>query len=134
MTQQNKAVYVFECPADVDDRMPLAQIVKQLDSRLPIRSVKGKTVLPLLWKIDPDVPDFLMGDTMRLTQIVLNLCSNAVKVGKKTEIKEGKGCLIRRGESLNLSACRQKRIDTSGSLQSTVVFGYGYDGMCLPLP
>lgn len=86
MTQYNKLVCVAECPAEVNDNVPLKQLVNQLEKIDPLNNLivpqhrTSKTVLPLLWKIDSDVPDHLMGDTMRLTQILLNLCSNAVKV------------------------------------------------------
>lgn len=88
MTQYNKLVCVAECPAEVNDNIPLNQLINQLEIIDPLHHAimpqqnTSKTVLPLLWKIDSDVPDHLMGDTMRLTQILLNLCSNAVKVNK----------------------------------------------------
>lgn len=90
MTQYNKLVCVLECPADVNDNIPLNQLINQLEkidsagynNIVLSQHHTEKTVLPLLWKIDADVPDHLMGDTMRLTQILLNLCSNAVKVSK----------------------------------------------------
>ncbi|KAI9021609.1 histidine kinase-like ATPase [Phycomyces nitens] len=88
MSQQNKVVSVFECPADMDENMPLSQMLAELE-RMPLPVHKTKTVLPLLYKIDADVPDHLMGDTMRLTQILLNLCSNAVKFTKKGGIRVG---------------------------------------------
>ncbi|KAI8090537.1 hypothetical protein BDF21DRAFT_411489 [Thamnidium elegans] len=87
MSQQNKMVYVLECPADKDDNLPLPQLISQLENNgillRPLLHKKGKTVLPVIWKIDSDVPDHFLGDTMRLTQIMLNLCSNAVKFTKQ---------------------------------------------------
>ncbi|KAF1800693.1 hypothetical protein FB192DRAFT_1283240 [Mucor lusitanicus] len=87
MSQQNKVVYVLECPPDKDDNLPLPQLIAQLENKgvllRPLLHKKGKTVLPVIWKIDSDVPDHLLGDTMRLTQIMLNLCSNAVKFTKQ---------------------------------------------------
>lgn len=83
MTQHNKLVYVAECPPEIDDNVPINQLVSQLekiDPSITMQQNTTKTVLPLLYKIDSDVPNYLMGDTMRLTQILLNLCSNAVKV------------------------------------------------------
>ncbi|OAD78743.1 type IB hybrid histidine kinase [Phycomyces blakesleeanus NRRL 1555(-)] len=88
MSQQNKLVSVFECPTDMDENMPLSQMLAELEY-MPLPVHKTKTVLPLLYKIDADVPDHLMGDTMRLTQILLNLCSNAVKFTKKGGIRVG---------------------------------------------
>ncbi|RCI04237.1 hypothetical protein CU098_001561, partial [Rhizopus stolonifer] len=86
MNQQNKFVHVLECPSDKDDNIPLPQLIQQLESNgilRPMMHKKGKTVLPIIWRIDPDVPDYFLGDTMRLTQILLNLLSNAVKFTKQ---------------------------------------------------
>lgn len=81
MTQHNKLICVAECPPDINDNIPLNQLINQLElNQVIVRYDTEKTVLPLLWKIGSDVPDYLMGDSMRLTQILLNLCSNAVKV------------------------------------------------------
>ncbi|KAI8340278.1 hypothetical protein BC941DRAFT_419982 [Chlamydoabsidia padenii] len=91
MSQLNKMVYVAECPPDTDDNVSVQQTISSLERQgiLPSSSsqYKGKALLPLIWNIDTDVPDYLIGDTMRLTQILLNLCSNAVKFTKKGGIR-----------------------------------------------
>ena len=84
MSQPGKIVYVTEYPEEINDSIPLRQMIHEMEKTNLLPPQKShhteKTRLELLWRIDSDVPDILMGDTMRLTQIMLNLCSNAVKV------------------------------------------------------
>jgi PAS domain S-box-containing protein len=42
--------------------------------------------LELVFAVEPDVPNRLVGDSLRLGQILLNLCSNAVKFTEEGEI------------------------------------------------
>ncbi|MDP1746523.1 MAG: response regulator [Bacteroidota bacterium] len=42
--------------------------------------------LQLAFKVDPTIPEFLIGDSVRLNQIILNLVSNAIKFTKKGKI------------------------------------------------
>ncbi|KAG1454873.1 hypothetical protein G6F46_007922 [Rhizopus delemar] len=83
--QHPKLIQIVECPPDISDTIPIPQLIQKLKSIGLLSSpptFSGYTVLPFIWKIDPEIPDHLTGDTVRLTQILINLCSNATKFTK----------------------------------------------------
>ena len=55
----------------------LNQVLEQLTSIISPRANEKK--LEFLINVDKDVPPALVGDSMRLSQILINLCNNAVK-------------------------------------------------------
>ena len=52
--------------------------------------------------IDPGIPDILIGDTLRISQIMLNLVSNAVKFSHHGTIKIEVLCERVHGENVTL--------------------------------
>jgi CheY-like chemotaxis protein len=73
------------------DKMHMESVVFQLEEVLEtlknLVAVKTQEKgLELLFHIAPDVPQYLVGDPLRLGQVLLNLANNAVKFTEKGEI------------------------------------------------
>ncbi|MBF0497195.1 MAG: PAS domain S-box protein [Deltaproteobacteria bacterium] len=63
------------------------QLRDSLAETMAILAVKAdEKGLELVYTINPDVPDLLVGDPGRLRQIILNLISNAIKFTKQGEV------------------------------------------------
>jgi len=62
-------------------------------------SAKG---LELIFNVDQNVPNFLVGDPLRLGQILLNYISNSVKFTSSGEITAGVRCVENHGDAVTL--------------------------------
>jgi len=62
----------------------LEDVMENLSNMVPLKAREKK--LEILFSTAPDVPHFLVGDSLRLGQILLNLTNNAVKFTNQGEI------------------------------------------------
>ncbi|WP_042149739.1 MULTISPECIES: hybrid sensor histidine kinase/response regulator [unclassified Pseudoalteromonas] len=58
-----------------------------------LSSVAHKNNLELDLYIDPNIPDSVTGDIVRVRQVIYNLCSNAIKFTKSTDTQQGLICI-----------------------------------------
>ena len=59
--------------------------------------------IELAYSIKPDVPDSLVGDDVRLRQIIVNLVGNAVKFTERGEVVVSVDCEARTGDQVSLN-------------------------------
>ncbi|MDP2188748.1 MAG: ATP-binding protein [Sphingobacteriaceae bacterium] len=91
---ENGKVKLEQIPTD------LQRLLKELKSSMGPRAVqKG---LQFNFVIDPALPPAVISDPTRLYQVLLNLCSNAIKFTSKGEIKVGISLLEKNGNRCKL--------------------------------
>jgi PAS domain S-box-containing protein len=83
-------------PIEFQLRDSIADTLNPLSLRA---SSKG---LELIYEVQPDVPDSIVGDVYRLRQVVVNLVGNAVKFTAKGEVVVAVSTLERKGDDITL--------------------------------
>jgi signal transduction histidine kinase/DNA-binding response OmpR family regulator/HPt (histidine-containing phosphotransfer) domain-containing protein len=74
--------------------------------------------IEFLIRYDPSIPTRLVGDPLRLGQILLNLCGNAVKFTSQGEVELAFRCLSSRADDLTMQVCvRDSGIGMSPEMQ-----------------
>ncbi len=74
--------------------------------------------IEFLMRYDPAIPPRLIGDPLRLGQILLNLCSNAVKFTEQGELELSFHCLESSGNEIRIQVCvRDSGIGMSPAVQ-----------------
>lgn len=63
----------------------------------------GDKTIEIVFDIDPRLPDWIIGDALRLQQILLNLCSNAIKFTHVGEVILSVYLKEQKGNNLNLN-------------------------------
>ncbi|KAG9067745.1 hypothetical protein KI688_011332 [Linnemannia hyalina] len=69
----SRSISVIEWPPEMDDLGPFSEL-------------EETNILPLLWSIDHDVPEHLLGDITRLRQVLINLCTNSLKFTQRGRV------------------------------------------------
>jgi len=83
-------VVPFHLPSTVEDVFSL------------LRPRAAEKSLELALRLPPDLPDYVVGDSVRLKQVLLNLCGNAIKFTKRGHVEIAVGLVRREPDSVTL--------------------------------
>lgn len=78
----------------------LDQVLEQLTSIVSPRA--NEKQLEFLINVEPDVPSAIVGDSMRLSQILINICNNAIKFTDKGSVVVSIGALEKDDDNVKL--------------------------------
>ncbi|KAI1298029.1 hypothetical protein EDD11_006887 [Mortierella claussenii] len=71
---------------DVSRSISVIEWPPEMDDLGPFNELEETNILPLLWSIDHDVPEHLLGDITRLRQVLINLCTNSLKFTQRGRV------------------------------------------------
>ncbi|KAG0232473.1 hypothetical protein BGW41_001867 [Actinomortierella wolfii] len=92
---------------DVSRQISVIEWPPEMDDLGPFTELEETNILPLLWSIDHDVPEHLLGDITRLRQVLINLCTNSLKFTQHGRV------------SVHVSVHRPQQHGVSGSMPTS---------------
>jgi CheY-like chemotaxis protein len=85
----------------------------------------GSKPVSIVFDVDPQVPSFLVGDAMRIQQVLLNLGSNAIKFTAEGEVHLSIGMVQRSAEAVTLQfSMRDSGIGIAPENQARIFSGF----------
>ena len=81
----------------------LGELIERVFNTIAIKAIEGQN--ELICDIDPDIPDIIIGDPLRLKQILINLLNNAIKFTKEGVVELSVKILENIEEQLRLEFC-----------------------------
>lgn len=81
----------------------LGELVERVFNTIAIKAIEGQN--ELICDIDSDIPDIIIGDPLRLKQILINLLNNAIKFTKEGAVELSIKLLDNIEEQLRLEFC-----------------------------
>ncbi|MBE9603710.1 response regulator [Acetobacteraceae bacterium H6797] len=124
------------------DFSPRAMLERMMEIAALKAQEKG---LSIGWRVDPEVPQMLRGDELRLSQVVLNLVSNAIKFTSSGEVeitlrlreRRGRQCVLEgkvRDTGLGMSREQLARLfDSFSQADSSTTRRFGGTGLGLAI-